>query len=180
MWSWFKLSKSLLFSSICSCITDLPHTEEVRSKTLISSFLICKNVLSSRPVLCLTCAEQYLTPRELPLKKFDDFQSKGSTSLDWKAKPAPKVRCLSWAVVFTFTCKCLRLICPDLYPSSSLTWVVCCDNKEAYCSQWNTRVHSHGSSFMIKEKKKAWLFLLKNLSIYKYINLTCGENHDFK
>lgn len=83
---------------------------------------------------------------------------------------------------FTFTCKCLRLICPDLYPSSSLTGVVCCDNKETYCSQWDTRVHSHGSSFMIKAKKKknAWLCLLKILSMYKYTSIPWGENHDFK
>jgi len=78
---------------------------------------------------------------------------------------------------FTSVCKWLQIVCPDLYPSNSLTCVVCCDNKEACCRRWDMRVYSHGSSFMITAKKikKIWLCLLKILSVYKYTSVPGRE-----
>lgn len=63
---------------------------------------------------------------------------------------------------FTFTCKCLRLIWPDLYPSTYLAVTI----KKPYCSQWDTRVHYTNSvswSRPKEKKKKSMALFIKNI-----------------
>lgn len=77
---------------------------------------------------------------------------------------------------FTFTCKCLRLICPDLYLSRCLTWVFCYDNKETYCSQWDTRVHHMNPvSWSRTKKKKSMALFIKNLEHVQLIGVPWGK-----
>lgn len=146
---------------IWSCITDLQHTE-VRSKPIINGFLICKNVLSPRPVLCHAYVEQYLTPREFPLKNLNYFQGKGSTTHDWKAESTPKVCCLSWAFVFHFY---MQMFKTDMTRSISLN-IFSCDNKETLLQSMGHKGPLHEFSFMIKtkgKKKKSMALFIKNI-----------------
>lgn len=137
----------------------------MRSQPIINVFLICKNVLWPRPVLCHTHVKQYLTPREFPLKNLNDFQSRGSTIHDWKTESTQEFGAFLELLFFTFTWKFLRLICPDLYPSRCLTWVVCYDNKETYCCQCDARVHHMNpvSWSRPKKKKKSMALSIKSI-----------------